>query len=665
MSGFLETMKSRISSIVKAFFSLANRYRRKGLSLKYEKALTMNDNIAKFLDGYMKNADPQYAVMLTGHWGCGKTFFINHWLKDLKAVENDREEIIYLKPIYVSLYGLSSLAEVKTEIDRKINPFYYSKTAKVLKTAAKFASKIVFKTDLTVDENREIKASASGSLDIMSLFESDSEEVKGTRFIVFDDIERTFIPMNILLGFINFFVERCKFHVLIIGDESKLKGDNLKIYSDFKEKTVGRQFEIVPDVDAALDSYIADYGLDKFIRKEREYIIRCFRATTYNNLRLLRQCLYDFNEVLREFPKKRIRENEVIFHCLLSSFIAVYAEYNNAENHDTIAKWNRVFLEYNASFQKDENNICCKLEKKYKEISEGNIYPTMFYTFVNEIVSFLTKGCSVKATIEALFPTKRINHTIQSKFDGFFYLSDDEFNKRYDEVEKDLLDGKIQDGNQIGVAIGYLGYFDAMQVQRLRTETLNRIKELLGTRLSLINDMKELLKFKTSFFYGYRYVSMSADNELPTKAMVEDFHNAIEQRLASLCDERQTILRNLTDENVGMLSELEDESYPDHSRPYSLVPAFEKENAAMLFDEICRLSNNGRYEFRNFLEVHYKLGASVDYWEKYFKPDTAVLEPLLGMLKEISSSKDCVEGLSYRNLIKTFDNVINRCYGRK
>lgn len=67
MSGFLETMKSRISSIVKAFFSLANRYRRKGLSLKYEKALTMNDNIAKFLDGYMKNADPQYAVMLTGH----------------------------------------------------------------------------------------------------------------------------------------------------------------------------------------------------------------------------------------------------------------------------------------------------------------------------------------------------------------------------------------------------------------------------------------------------------------------------------------------------------------------------------------------------------------------------------------------------------------------
>ena len=187
----------------------------------------------------------------------------------------------------------------------------------------------------------------------------------------------------------------------------------------------------------------------------------------------------------------------------------------------------------------------------------------------------------------------------------------------------------------------------------------------LNVRLSQINDMKDLLKFKSSFSYGYNYVRRSTDNELPTKALLEDFQNAISMRLSSLCDERQTILRNLTDENVGMLSELEDESYPDHSRSYSLVPAFEKENAAMLFDEICRLSNKGRYEFRNFLEIHYKLSASVDYWEQYFKPDAEILERLLDMLKDISQSKDGVEGLSYRDLIKTLENVINRCYGRK
>ena len=113
-----------------------------------------------------------------------------------------------------------------------------------------------------------------------------------------------------------------------------------------------------------------------------------------------------------------------------------------------------------------------------------------------------------------------------------------------------------------------------------------------------------------------------------------------------------------------MLSELEGESYPDHSRAYSLVPAFEKENAAMLFDEICRLSNKGRYEFRNFLEIHYKLSARVDYWKKYYKPDAEILERLLDMLKDIPQSKGGVEGLSYRDLIKTLDKVVNRCYGK-
>ena len=52
----------------------------------------------------MRNPDPQYAVMLTGRWGCGKTFFVNEWLKTLEKADDDREEVIYLKPIYVSVY---------------------------------------------------------------------------------------------------------------------------------------------------------------------------------------------------------------------------------------------------------------------------------------------------------------------------------------------------------------------------------------------------------------------------------------------------------------------------------------------------------------------------------------------------------------------------------
>ena len=77
--------------------------REKCISSRNKKIDGMNENIRKFLNGYMKNADPQYAVMLTGHWGCGKTFFVDQWMKGLEKAGEDREEVIYLMPTMMML----------------------------------------------------------------------------------------------------------------------------------------------------------------------------------------------------------------------------------------------------------------------------------------------------------------------------------------------------------------------------------------------------------------------------------------------------------------------------------------------------------------------------------------------------------------------------------
>ena len=49
----------------------------------------MNKNIENFLNEYMINPDPQYAVFLKGNWGCGKTFFVNNWLNSYKMTLTD------------------------------------------------------------------------------------------------------------------------------------------------------------------------------------------------------------------------------------------------------------------------------------------------------------------------------------------------------------------------------------------------------------------------------------------------------------------------------------------------------------------------------------------------------------------------------------------------
>ena len=42
----------------------------------------MNEDIIRFLNGYAALPSPQYAVLLRGKWGCGKTYFVKHWLAE-------------------------------------------------------------------------------------------------------------------------------------------------------------------------------------------------------------------------------------------------------------------------------------------------------------------------------------------------------------------------------------------------------------------------------------------------------------------------------------------------------------------------------------------------------------------------------------------------------
>ena len=85
----------------------------------------MNRNILTFLNEYAEIPDPQYAIMLRGAWGCGKTFFIRQWMEQLK---NNRDaDKLKWQPIYVSLYGLTTTQQITEQINKEISPWLYSK----------------------------------------------------------------------------------------------------------------------------------------------------------------------------------------------------------------------------------------------------------------------------------------------------------------------------------------------------------------------------------------------------------------------------------------------------------------------------------------------------------------------------------------------------------
>ena len=79
-----------------------------------------NENIKQYLDDYVSHTEPGFAVMLNGNWGCGKTHFIDSYMKKAKD-----------SFIYITLNGLKTTEQIDDEIFMKLSP-RLSKVKKVI-----------------------------------------------------------------------------------------------------------------------------------------------------------------------------------------------------------------------------------------------------------------------------------------------------------------------------------------------------------------------------------------------------------------------------------------------------------------------------------------------------------------------------------------------------
>ena len=89
-----------------------------------------NKHIEKYFDYYFDGEKNfEYAVLLNGAWGSGKTWFIKEYIQ--------KQESKGKKVAYISLNGLSKTSDIDDEIFRCIHPKLASKGAKILGKVAK------------------------------------------------------------------------------------------------------------------------------------------------------------------------------------------------------------------------------------------------------------------------------------------------------------------------------------------------------------------------------------------------------------------------------------------------------------------------------------------------------------------------------------------------
>ena len=624
----------------------------------------MNENIVNFLNGYMMNPDPQYAVLLKGKWGCGKTHFINHWIDAYKG--NPATEQV-LESIYVSLYGLSDTKQITTAINRVICPILYGKAAKAGKVLAKIASAMVLKHEVDLNYDGISDFSINIGIDSLSKFKSNDSLVNSKKLLIFDDLERCDVPMKKLLGYLNFFVEQCNCHLIVIGDEDKIaEGENKKIFGEFKEKTIGREFEIATDIHSALDTFVNQTPKNDFVVGHQEQIEKFFAMTECDNLRILRQALWDFSrfeESMTDFLGDKRYEN-IMIH-VLGTYIISYCEYRG-KNHQLFDAW----IRYDIKGQQFDKEKIENLKSQVRAIHQryNNIYQRLsnYKTFkmelVERVILELNMGDSIKDYVGKEYFSPEIKRHSWEQISDSFNMDNGKFILFYKELIQDISDNAIPDMRKLGFALAYIVCLDSKEIKELTTTDFIRISEALPMYLTGYTQEEDLHNLHLEYDRGVNSLvtNVSLERLVKLSAKFEEEYN---KKIKCAKNVMTTTLENLTDSNVAKLCDINEGALPDHSRTYNMVAIFNHVDISKLMKQLQSLSNESLNLFNHFIRSRYELNSRLGNWIHETENDIESLRQLKSKIDIEQTKQQYMRKEAFRKISFSLEGAIKRCNG--
>ena len=150
------------------------------------------------------------------------------------------------------------------------------------------------------------------------------------------------------------------------------------------------------DYNAAIDAFVDEVPINEFIKQHVEDVKKTFKITQSNNLRILRQCLWDFSRQEMLIDKREDERFEQVVKCILCSFIATYCEYKGI-NGSALHKWRKIVnndIPRNKDDKEQETilDIVRLMQHKYNEYPSTDSLEIFRSDIVNEIIGYIENG---------------------------------------------------------------------------------------------------------------------------------------------------------------------------------------------------------------------------------------------------------------------------------
>lgn len=213
------------------------------------------------LDHYFQTRRPDYAIMISGKWGIGKTFFIRSYLRRIQW------NIFREFPVFISLYGVENEEQIEQELVKKSLLSCRTILCLLLLLIPLYFLKPLFPDLLTIiqrigGENKiEFWGFIGPVLVVLAAYLYKIFKLNwlnlllGKRPIIFDDFERAKMNVSEMLAYLNRYVEHLHKHIVIVCNEEELD-KNDESFRKIREKVIGKQLSFSPDSETAMKNLL-------------------------------------------------------------------------------------------------------------------------------------------------------------------------------------------------------------------------------------------------------------------------------------------------------------------------------------------------------------------------------------------------------------------------
>ena len=644
----------------------------------------MEDLVESILD-YIRADYTDYAIMINGEWGSGKTHFWNNKIRN--KIESMQLNGKRYTTIYMSLYGISNLEDISKKIfmettqlmDKNLRKFMNSKGQETIPEYAKTGIDMANFFGVTQSSNK---------LDYTDFFATDD------KVLCFDDLERANVDVIDILGYINNFVEHDHIKTIIICNEkelsTKLKSSNLEMktfiatylldkqnelnksdkpmvekiqdkiehvfdkandYERIKEKLIGETFEYAPKFDYIINGILMRYEnnpeLIRFLRENTRFIINTFHRSGTRNLRILKHALNDFKKVFEMVNKSYPNTNNRVMQTMLIFTIAIsfeikagkitkekFININNNEEYKSLLVSSRILMDNRQFYIKEfDNNYYYNFKSEYRFFKFIEYYVR---TRIFDMKIFKDNMETIRKTID----TGELPAYKRLLTEEYWKISDDEFYNVIEEIMEDVKQGKIRLIDMVKI-FAYFSYF---------------------SRKGLINyDLKVL---RAIFFNGMNLSSLTSEycdnveeelGKIAIEEVEEDlvdilkhFNNLNEQ----LLDKKYKEKADEVMKNIPMKMEI---FYEIFDRDCTKIPIFKYYDANQFLQRISCASNE------DIMLIKEKLIDRVEKYTKELEPEAKNLKQIKQVIDDYLKTKDpTIKNIILKDFSKSLEYIINK-----